>query len=118
MKALTKAVLLGLVLAVGVPSLGAAHSSAAAEAEAEPRWQPAPGTTWQWQLSSPPEALLDVDAYDLDGFDTSKATVDRIHANGGKAICYINVGSWENWWLDKGRFPKRVLGRDYYGWPG
>lgn len=48
-----------------------------------------------------------MDAYDLDGFDTSKATVDRIHANGGKAICYINVGSWENWRPDKGRFPKR-----------
>ncbi len=77
-----------------------------------------PGTSWQGQLSSPPEALLDVDAYDLDGFDTSKATVDRIHANGGKAICYINVGSWENWRPDKGQFPKRVLGRDYYGWPG
>ncbi len=59
-----------------------------------------------------------VDAYDLDGFDTSKATVDRIHANGGKAICYISVGSWENWRPDKGRFPKRVLGKDFYGWPG
>ena len=69
------------------------------------RWQPAPGTSWQWQLSSRPETLLDVDAYDLDGFDTSEATVDRIHANGGRAICYISVGSWENWRPDKGRFP-------------
>jgi hypothetical protein len=51
------------------------------------RWQPAPGTSWQWQLSSRPETLLDVDAYDLDGFDASEATVDRIHANGGRAIC-------------------------------
>ncbi|HZF57556.1 MAG TPA: endo alpha-1,4 polygalactosaminidase [Rubrobacter sp.] len=59
-----------------------------------------------------------MDAYDLDGFDTPKATVDRIHANGGKGICYISVGSWESWRPDKGRFPKRVLGRGYYGWPG
>jgi hypothetical protein len=108
--------LLGMVLAAGVLSLGAAPSPTPAEAEA--RWQPAPGTSWQWQLSSRPDTLLDVDAYDLDGFDTSEATVDGIHADGGKAICYISVGSWENWRPDKGRFPKRVLGRDYHGWPG
>jgi hypothetical protein len=116
MKALAKAMLLGVALAAGVLSLGAAPFSSPAEAET--RWQPAPGTSWQWQLSSRPETLLDVDAYDLDGFDTSQATVDRIHANGGKTICYISVGSWENWRPDRGRFPKRVLGRDYYGWPG
>jgi hypothetical protein len=95
MKALTKAMLLGVVLAAGVLSLGSVSLSSPAGAEMG--WQPAPGTSWQWQLSSQPETLLDVDAYDLDGFDTSKATVDRIHANGGRAICYISVGSWENW---------------------
>ncbi len=92
--------------------------SLSSPAGAEMGWQPAPGTSWQWQLSSRPETLLDVDAYDLDGFDTSEAPVDRIHANGGRAICDISVGSWENWRPDKGRFPKRVLGRDYHGWPG
>lgn len=116
MRVSIKTVLLGLVLALGVISLGSDPVSSPADAET--RWQPAPGTSWQWQLSSRPETLLDVDAYDLDGFDTSKATVDKIYANGGKAICYISVGSWENWRPDKGRFPKRVLGRDYYGWPG
>ncbi len=116
MKALTKAMLPGEVLAAGVLSLGSVSLSSPAGAEMG--WQPAPGTSWQWQLSSRPETLLDVDAYDLDGFDTSEATVDRIHANGGRAICYISVGSWENWRPDKGRFPKRVLGRDYHGWPG
>ena len=88
MKALAKAMLLALVLAAG------AIFATPSPAQAETRWQPAPGTSWQWQLSSRPEILLDVDAYDLDGFDTSKVTVDRIHANGGKAICYISVGSW------------------------
>ena len=114
MKALVGGLLLGLVVAAGVIFVVLPPSPA----QAETRWQPAPGTSWQWQLSSRPETLLDVDAYDLDGFDTPKATVDRIHASGGKAICYMSVGSWENWRPDKGRFPKRVLGRDYYGWPG
>ena len=48
----------------------------------------------------------------------AKRTVDRIHANGSKAICYISVGSWENWRPDKNRFPESVLGNDYDGWPG
>lgn len=116
MRALVRAMLLGVTLAAGVLALAVVPFSSPAGAET--RWQPAPGTSWQWQLSSRPETLLDVDAYDLDGFDTPKATVDRIRANGGKAICYISVGSWENWRPDRGRFPKRVLGRDYYGWPG
>ncbi len=68
MRALTRVMLLGMVLAAGVLSLGAAPTPTPAEAEA--RWQPAPGTSWQWQLSSRPDTLLDVDAYDLDGFDT------------------------------------------------
>jgi hypothetical protein len=116
MRALVRAMLLGVALAAGVPALGVVPFSSPAGAETG--WQPAPGTSWQWQLSSRPGTLLDADAYDLDGFDTPKATVDRIHANGSGAICYISVGSWENWRPDKGRFPKRVLGRDYHGWPG
>jgi len=88
MKALAKAMLLGAALAAGVVSFAAAPFSFPAGAET--RWQPAPGKSWQWQLSSRPEALLDVDAYDLDGFDTSEAIVDRIHANDGRAICYIS----------------------------
>ncbi|CAN5636641.1 hypothetical protein BH24ACT21_BH24ACT21_06230 [soil metagenome] len=45
----------------------------------------------------------------MGGFDTSKRTVDRIHDNSSKAICYVDVGAWENWRPDK-KFPKSVLG--------
>ena len=100
-------------LALGLLAVGYAPADAAPG-----RWKPAPGTSWQWQLSSQPGPLLNVDAYDLDGFDTSAQTVARIHSTGGKAICYISVGSWENWRPDRNRFPKSVLGNDYYGWPG
>jgi len=33
-------------------------------------------------------------------------------------ICYISVGSWEDWRPDKDKFPQEVLGKDYDGWPG
>jgi hypothetical protein len=91
--------------------------SAGAQGAGE-RWRPEPGTSWQWQLSSRVGTPLNVDAYDVDGFDTDKQTVDRLHEGGSKAICYISVGSWENWRPDKDRFPKRVLGKAYDGWPG
>jgi endo-alpha-1,4-polygalactosaminidase (GH114 family) len=35
-----------------------------------------------------------------------------------KIICYISVGSWEDWRPDKDQFPIDVLGKDYEGWPG
>jgi hypothetical protein len=82
-------------------------------------WRPTPGTTWNWQLDSVPESdFEDVAIYDLDYEDATKADVTRLHAAGKKAICYISVGSWENWRADAHDFPKEILGDDYDGWQG
>lgn len=112
--------LLRLLLSVTLAALVGSFISVAAlaPAEAASRWLPHPGTSWQWQLSSRVSTPINVAAYDVDGFDTSARTVNKLHRNGSKAICYISVGSWENWRPDKGRFPKRVLGNNYDGWPG
>ena len=40
-----------------------------------PRWQPRPGTDWQWQLSGRLDPSVDVPVYDIDGFDHSAQTV-------------------------------------------
>jgi hypothetical protein len=48
-------------------------------------------------------------------FDT--AAVNAIHAAGGKAICYLSAGTWENWRVDANQFPASVLGSKN-GWPG
>ena len=55
--------------------------------------------------------------YDFDGFDNSAATVAALHARGQHVICYIDVGTWENWRSDAHKFPGSVLGNDN-GWPG
>ncbi len=55
--------------------------------------------------------------YDVDGFDTSAAEVAALHAEGKRVICYIDVGTWENWRPDAKDFPKSVLGKPN-GWPG
>ena len=56
--------------------------------------------------------------YDIDLFDNDVAAVAALHAQGSVVICYISVGSWEDWRPDAGQFPSEVLGNDYEGWPG
>lgn len=41
----------------------------------------------------------------------------KLHSTGAKAVCYINVGTWENWRPDAKQFPSSVLGRTN-GWLG
>jgi hypothetical protein len=82
-------------------------------------WQPPVTTTWQWQLSDLPVVQsFDVDMYDIDLFDNDASTVAALHTQGRKVVCYISVGSWEDWRSDADQFPPAVLGNDYAGWPG
>jgi hypothetical protein len=55
--------------------------------------------------------------FDIDGFDNSAATVAALHAHGAKVICYIDVGTSENFRSDFGSFPASVQGARN-GWPG
>ncbi|NOZ06166.1 MAG: endo alpha-1,4 polygalactosaminidase [Chloroflexi bacterium] len=82
-------------------------------------WKPAVGTTWQWQLEDPPlDRSFDVGMYDIDLFDNEASTVATLHAEGRKVVCYISVGSWEDWRPDAAQFPSAVIGKNYEGWPG
>ena len=56
-------------------------------------------------------------ATDIDGFDNSAAEVATLHAAGQHVICYIDVGTAENWRSDYGSFPAGVQGNTN-GWPG
>lgn len=110
---------------------------APAGAGAEP-WAPGPGTTWQWQIVGRIGELRDVDAYDVDLTDAvPRATevpvpgigrarwpqginagiVDRLHAAGAVAICYLDSGAWESYEPDAKLFPGSVIGRTT-GWSG
>lgn len=81
-------------------------------------WRPPLTTTWQWQLDPPVDQSFDVDVYDIELFDNDASVVAALHAQGRKVICYISVGSWEDWRPDKDQFPTEVIGKDYKGWPG
>jgi hypothetical protein len=89
--------------------------SAAAATE---RWRPAPSTEpWQWQLQGPIDTSIPATVYEVDGFFASAKTVRKLHSQGRKVICYLDVGSWERYRPDKGEFPKSVIGKKYEGFP-
>ena len=91
---------------------------AATTVTAAPWWRPAVGTTWQWQLGGAIDSSFDVDMYDVDLFETDVNTVQVLKDQGRAVICYISVGSWEDWRPDAGHFPDEVIGKAYAGWPG
>ncbi|MGO9877017.1 MAG: endo alpha-1,4 polygalactosaminidase, partial [Acidimicrobiia bacterium] len=84
-------------------------------------WRPSSAApiSWNWQLQTPPPIPTNtkVQVFDVDGFETSAATVAALHAQGTKVICYIDFGTSENFRPDFGSFPTSVQGA-YNGWPG
>lgn len=81
------------------------------------RWQPKPGTAWQWQLSGKLDTSFDVPVYDVDGFNTGQDQVAALKKAGRRTICYISTGAWEDFRADSGDFPKDMLGKGN-GWKG
>ncbi len=81
-------------------------------------WTPAPRSTFQWQLSGTIDLSPSADVFDVDLFDTPASTVAALHRRGRHVICYVSVGSYEDWRPDAARFPRSVIGKPYQGWSG
>ncbi len=109
---------LALVTACGTAPVGdGGGEGGTKDRAAGERWQPKPGTDWQWQLTGRLDRTVDAPVYDIEGFDHTKATVAGLHRDGRKVICYLSVGAWEDWRPDAEDFPKSVIGRSN-GWEG
>ena len=80
-------------------------------------WQPTAGLTWQRQLTGKLNLDLQTDVIDID-LHVGRSVVDYYHDKGTQVICYISVGSYENWRPDADQFPNEVLGNKYEGWSG
>ena len=103
-------VVVAVVVAVAAPLLLSAPAALA-------RWKPPPRLSWYWQLTGTVNNSYPAAAYDIDGFDNSQGEVATLHAANKHVICYIDVGTWENWRPDASKFPSSVLGNPN-GWPG
>ncbi|MGU7773328.1 endo alpha-1,4 polygalactosaminidase [Burkholderia sp. MR1-5-21] len=111
------AVLFGAALALGLASHPAAGAGWPPILDPNPAVQP---PKWDWQLASPitinPDTTIRI--YDIDMFNNEQSgAVQALHGNGYKVICYVDVGSWENWRDDAGQFPASILGATYSGFP-
>lgn len=82
------------------------------------RWIPTAGESIQIQYDGKLDLSVDAAIYDLDMFDTKASVVRKLHDMGRKALCYIDVGTWEKWRPDAGKFPKSVLGNKDGHWAG
>lgn len=78
-------------------------------------WKPAVGSTWQIQFTNEPiDQSLDVEIFDID-YEENNAVIESLHKKGKKVVCYIDMGSWENFRQDRDAFPKSVIGNVYNG---
>ncbi|MGN6190111.1 MAG: endo alpha-1,4 polygalactosaminidase [Conexibacter sp.] len=103
---------------LAVLTLLAACGAAAPGARVARSPHPPPGHGgWQWQLDGQLDLSVRARVYDVDGFDTSRAQVARLHRAGRYVVCYVDVGTWERWRPDAARFPRALLGASN-GWPG
>jgi hypothetical protein len=102
-----------LLLAVFLGTVFSASSAAAA-----PGWVPPAHPTWYWQLDGVLRMNQPAELYDVDGFDTSTATVAALHASSKHVICYVSAGTSENWRSDFRSFPAGVMGSSVDGWAG
>lgn len=101
--------------AVDTAGLKMADDSGRARAN---HWKPKVGNSIQIQYSGAIDLTKNVDVYNLDMFETTRAQVAALHMKNKKVMCYVNAGAWEDWRPDANRFPTSVLGNDYSGWPG
>lgn len=78
---------------------------------------PQPDESWQWQLTGELNTQYKVDIYDVDLVETPQETIDALHDQGKKVICYFSGGTWENYRDDADAFPSDVLGKTLSNWP-
>src|SRR3954451_20715684 len=102
---------------VALAVAGAAVGAVAPADGAKRIWRPAPGTTWQWQLSGRLDLSVRARMFDVDLFDTPAGAVARLHARGRRVVCYLSAGSFERGRPDAASFPAVVLGRPLEGYP-
>ncbi|HSD87135.1 MAG TPA: endo alpha-1,4 polygalactosaminidase [Kofleriaceae bacterium] len=80
-------------------------------------WRPAPGTSWQWQLTGTIETSLQVAMYDVDLFTAPNSALHALARRGVKIICYFSAGTYEPDRPDVGALPRAVIGKRVAGWP-
>jgi hypothetical protein len=75
------------------------------------------GAAWDWQLSGHFKPLSGIAVFDTDPDNVTKAQITGLKRAGIYTICYISVGTLENYRDDVADFPAHVVGKTYGDWP-
>ncbi len=78
---------------------------------------PQVGAAWDWQLSERVQVSPSASIFDTDPDNTNTRAIQRLNARGVYTICYVSVGTLENYRDDLRAFPRAVVGRTYGDWP-
>lgn len=78
---------------------------------------PNPGADWDWQLSENIASPQSIQVFDTDPDNVSRAQIMALNAAGVYTICYVSVGTLEDYREDVKLFPSQVLGKRYEDWP-
>jgi hypothetical protein len=76
---------------------------------------PAVAESWDIQFA-PPYVERGVDVIDLDWQEPDLIAAAK--ARGQRVLCYVSVGTAENWRPDFGAFPADMMGAEWQDWPG
>ncbi len=72
---------------------------------------------WDWQLSDPIRMDVEVQVFDTDPDSVTAADIALLNARGVKIICYVSIGTVEDYRNDVDDFPAAVVGNTYDDWP-
>ena len=73
---------------------------------------------WDWQLTEPYDLHVHVKPLVVEADDHAAGDISALIAPGVKPICYLSVGTWEDFRDDAGQFPEHILGKPLSNWPG
>ena len=72
---------------------------------------------WDWQLTEPFDLDVNVETLVLDADSFSAEQINSLLDRGVKPICYISVGTREDYRDDASYFPAEVIGKQLGDWP-
>ena len=101
----------------GLVALGVAALLVLGGCQPQPGAMPRLADSWYIQLSGTVDTTQPARVYDVDGFDTSAATVATLHAEGKLVVCYLDVGSVESYRPDFADFAPAALSAPNPEWP-
>ncbi|CAM9544998.1 unnamed protein product [Laminaria digitata] len=76
------------------------------------------GQSWNYNLATPVDTKVKVDVFFIDMGEKKGGTIDTLHGLGKGVVCYISIGTVEDWRDDAKQFPSSAIGGGVDGWAG